>query len=200
MPPSPISAVAQDHEGYLWLGTASGPVRFDGVRFVLWQPTDSPRLPKAPVRTLCVARDGSLWVGFGGRGFVSRIINGVVRNYGEADGLVSGAITALDEAATATFGRALAARCFASPMIDGNPPARGYRMPYRSVRMSTCQAPISLRRPPGSFAEGRTTHSFLTSRKRHPFAIFRPTDRVVCGSPMRWLVSERSANRTAIRR
>ena len=34
----PISAIAQTPDGYLWLGTQFGLLRFDGVRHVLWQP------------------------------------------------------------------------------------------------------------------------------------------------------------------
>lgn len=97
LPPSVIWAVAQDKEGYLWLGTDVGPVRFDGVRFVVWQPSGPTAIPKAPVRAVQVARDGSIWLGFGEPGGVSRIRPDEVRNYGEADGLPGGAITMLAE-------------------------------------------------------------------------------------------------------
>src|SRR5215475_13131960 len=33
-----ISAIAQTPDGYLWLGTEFGLVRFDGIRTVAWQP------------------------------------------------------------------------------------------------------------------------------------------------------------------
>ena len=35
-----IYAIAQTPDGYLWLGTEFGLVRFDGVRSVPWQPPD----------------------------------------------------------------------------------------------------------------------------------------------------------------
>jgi ligand-binding sensor domain-containing protein len=31
-----IWAIAQDRDGYIWLGTDAGAVRFDGVRFTPW--------------------------------------------------------------------------------------------------------------------------------------------------------------------
>ena len=39
----PVRALAQTADGYLWLGTLSGLMRFDGVRFVRWQPPASRR-------------------------------------------------------------------------------------------------------------------------------------------------------------
>jgi signal transduction histidine kinase/ligand-binding sensor domain-containing protein len=58
-----IFAIAQTPDGYLWLGTESGLVRFDGVRAVPWQPPGGERLPGNFVNVLLVARDGTLWIG-----------------------------------------------------------------------------------------------------------------------------------------
>src|SRR5437763_1427271 len=35
-----INSIAQTPDGYMWLGTEFGLLRFDGVRTVPWQPTD----------------------------------------------------------------------------------------------------------------------------------------------------------------
>src|SRR5262245_5089570 len=35
LPQNTVTAIAQARDGYLWLGTQSGLVRFDGVRFVV---------------------------------------------------------------------------------------------------------------------------------------------------------------------
>src|SRR6478672_6760401 len=40
-----IRAIAQTRDGYLWLATDSGLLRFDGVRFVPLEPAESDRLP-----------------------------------------------------------------------------------------------------------------------------------------------------------
>ncbi len=37
-PGGPVHAIAQTTDGYLWLGTEKGLVRFDGVAFRLFQP------------------------------------------------------------------------------------------------------------------------------------------------------------------
>ena len=58
-----IFAIAQTHDGYLWLGTEFGLLRFDGVRSIPWQPPAGQHLPSSQIRALLFARDGSLWIG-----------------------------------------------------------------------------------------------------------------------------------------
>jgi len=58
-----IYAIAQTPDGYLWLGTESGLVRFDGVRAVSWQPPAGQNLPGSHIQSLLAARDGRLWIG-----------------------------------------------------------------------------------------------------------------------------------------
>ncbi|OFW29432.1 MAG: hypothetical protein A3H97_17305 [Acidobacteria bacterium RIFCSPLOWO2_02_FULL_65_29] len=92
-----VWAITQDAAGYLWLGTDMGLVRFDGVRFSRWLSFGSAQLPRAPIRSLCAARDGSLWVGFGASKGVSRLRDGQVQNYSEQDGMPPSDVTALVE-------------------------------------------------------------------------------------------------------
>lgn len=58
-----IDAIAQTPDGYLWLGTEFGLLRFDGVRSVPWQPPAGERLPSSAIGSLLAARDGRLWIG-----------------------------------------------------------------------------------------------------------------------------------------
>lgn len=63
--PQGINALAQGADGTLWIGSDSGLYNFDGRAFASYQsPAGQPDFPVDPVRTLCVARDGTLWVGF----------------------------------------------------------------------------------------------------------------------------------------
>jgi signal transduction histidine kinase/ligand-binding sensor domain-containing protein len=92
----PIRAIAQTPDGYLWLGTQAGLYRFDGVRFVAWEPSFGEHLPGASVGALCVARDGSLWIGFRS-GAVSRLFDGHLTTYSAKDGLPPGGIASVAE-------------------------------------------------------------------------------------------------------
>ena len=61
--PAPPEAIAQTADGYLWVGTAAGLVRFDGVRFVPWASPKHEKLPSDQVHSLLGTSDGSLWIG-----------------------------------------------------------------------------------------------------------------------------------------
>ena len=63
-------SIAQTPDGYLWVGTDSGLVRFDGVRTVEWQPPAGEHIPSSFIRSLLAGRDGTLWIGTN-RGLVS---------------------------------------------------------------------------------------------------------------------------------
>jgi signal transduction histidine kinase/ligand-binding sensor domain-containing protein len=60
---SPYSLV-QTQDGYLWIGTTSGLLRFDGVRFVPWTAAKGDQLTE--IGCLLAASDGSLWIGTSG--------------------------------------------------------------------------------------------------------------------------------------
>lgn len=62
--PSQISALAQTEDGYLWIGTARGLFRFDGVRFERYHPPPGISLPAHNVYSLLATPDGGLWVSF----------------------------------------------------------------------------------------------------------------------------------------
>jgi signal transduction histidine kinase/ligand-binding sensor domain-containing protein len=58
-----VGSIAQTLDGYIWLGTTFGLVRFDGVKSVNWQPPQDQHLPSNGVMSLLAARDGTLWIG-----------------------------------------------------------------------------------------------------------------------------------------
>ena len=76
VPLGTVYAIGQDADGYLWIGADAGLLRFDGLRFTHWDVLSDDTLPKSSVSALCVARDGSLWVGFADGGGVRRLRDG----------------------------------------------------------------------------------------------------------------------------
>lgn len=63
LPQSSVTSIIQAHDGYLWLGTQGGLVRFDGVRFQLFAPATHPGMTSSRVRALFEDRQRALWVG-----------------------------------------------------------------------------------------------------------------------------------------
>ncbi|MGH9421036.1 MAG: ligand-binding sensor domain-containing protein, partial [Thermoanaerobaculia bacterium] len=66
--PSQITALAQTTDSYLWIGTARGIFRFDGVRFERYTPPNGVTLPSQNIYTLMATPDGGLWISFRSRG------------------------------------------------------------------------------------------------------------------------------------
>jgi signal transduction histidine kinase/ligand-binding sensor domain-containing protein len=58
-----VNAITQTPDGYLWFGTQSGVVRFDGVRTMPLILPAGQQLPSTAVSSLLAARDGTLWIG-----------------------------------------------------------------------------------------------------------------------------------------
>jgi ligand-binding sensor domain-containing protein/signal transduction histidine kinase len=65
IPDNNVTALAQDHSGFIWIGTPSGLIRFDGYRFRRYvrDPLDPDSLGGVFIRALLVSSDGRLWVG-----------------------------------------------------------------------------------------------------------------------------------------
>ncbi|MGE3958958.1 MAG: two-component regulator propeller domain-containing protein [Vicinamibacterales bacterium] len=59
-----VVALAQTVDGYLWLGTTEGVIRFDGTTFTPWEAIGTTPLPAARVAGLWPVGDGSFWVGY----------------------------------------------------------------------------------------------------------------------------------------
>ncbi len=78
-----IDPIAQTPDGYLWLGTQFGLVRFDGVRAVPWQPPRNQHLPPGTILSLLAARDGTLWIGAKG---LASLKDGKLTHYPELAG------------------------------------------------------------------------------------------------------------------
>ena len=62
LPDNSVTAIAQTPDGYLWIGTYNGLVRFDGVRFVTFDPHNTPELRHARVLGLYADPQGGVWI------------------------------------------------------------------------------------------------------------------------------------------
>ena len=63
LPADSVTALIQTREGYLWVGTSAGLVRFDGVRFTKFKLPEVVTNAAMRVTALCEDATGSLWVG-----------------------------------------------------------------------------------------------------------------------------------------
>src|SRR5688572_22792808 len=62
LPVNSVNALLQSRDGYIWVATFDGLVRFDGVRFTVFNSATSPGLPSNRIVSLQETRDGSLWL------------------------------------------------------------------------------------------------------------------------------------------
>lgn len=96
LPMNSVVTIVQTRDGYLWLGTEEGLVRFDGVRFTVYDPRNTPAMRNPEVVALDEGADGTLWVGTMGGG-VLRVRDGTVTALTAQDGLASDFVTAVYE-------------------------------------------------------------------------------------------------------
>jgi ligand-binding sensor domain-containing protein/signal transduction histidine kinase len=93
-PGGAVNAIAQTRDGYLWLGTDRGLVRFDGVSFVLIEDSDPSRVPLGPVLGLATDAQGNLWIRLQGPDLL-RYHDGIFQKVLPSKGEEKNAITAM---------------------------------------------------------------------------------------------------------
>jgi ligand-binding sensor domain-containing protein/signal transduction histidine kinase len=72
LPQNSVNCLAQARDGYLWVGTRSGGLaRFDGMRFVAFNPQSTPELEDVEAETMSVDSSGTLWITAGNESIVS---------------------------------------------------------------------------------------------------------------------------------
>lgn len=62
LPDTQVSAITQTADGYLWLGTRRGLVRFDGMRATSYSPQNTPALRSWTINALNADATGALWI------------------------------------------------------------------------------------------------------------------------------------------
>jgi ligand-binding sensor domain-containing protein/two-component sensor histidine kinase len=83
-----LTSITQTADGYVWIGSGFGLIRFDGQQFLPWRPAQGQSLP-TPIFKVLGTRDGSLWIG--GAGLV-RLKEGRMTTYPALQGIEVSAI------------------------------------------------------------------------------------------------------------
>jgi diguanylate cyclase (GGDEF)-like protein len=92
LPEADVMAILQTKDGYLWIGTEEGLVRFDGTHFTTFDRKSTP-LPNNRIQVLAETPDGGLWIGT--ENGLSRFKDFQFTNYSTRDGLPSNNIRGL---------------------------------------------------------------------------------------------------------
>jgi len=93
LPQNTVQALAQTGDGFIWLGTEVGLVRFDGNGFQVFDKNSTPSLPGNDVRCLLATSDGALWIGTSEG--LARWKDGVVAAFTKKEGMPGNSIQAL---------------------------------------------------------------------------------------------------------
>ena len=93
-PGGPVYGLAQTSDGYLWIAAEKGLVRFDGIRFRLFEPSGSTSAMGPTVLGVAAASDGSLWARLRGPALV-RLRDGAFEDILPTVGLPGSIVTAM---------------------------------------------------------------------------------------------------------
>lgn len=102
LPQQAVLSIVQTPDGYLWIGTYEGLVRFNGVNFTVFDRRNTPQLKSNAIWTLLATPDGTLWIGTLGGGLVS-YRDGQFSAFTKQDGLPSDIIYAVIAAPDGTL-------------------------------------------------------------------------------------------------
>jgi len=91
LPDEVIQSFSQTVDRYLWIGTTTGLLRFDGAQFTSFNQANTPALAARSVFCLSRTRDGTLWIGTEGGGLI-QYHRGVFRAFSSKDGLTNNVV------------------------------------------------------------------------------------------------------------
>lgn len=96
LPQNSIQALVQTSDGYMWMGTQEGLVRFDGLRFTVYDRHNTPAMTSSSVQALLQDHEGTLWAAMETGGAV-RYREGRFEPFGPGQGLTSDRVVCLAE-------------------------------------------------------------------------------------------------------
>ena len=89
LPQNTVPAIIQSRDGYIWAGTELGLARFDGLRFTVFDKSNTPELKSNAIYTILEDNNGDLWAGTIGGGLTRFPKNGRPRTFTTQDGLAN---------------------------------------------------------------------------------------------------------------
>jgi signal transduction histidine kinase/ligand-binding sensor domain-containing protein len=96
LPTNSVTSVLQTRDGFLWMTTYGGLVRFDGANLKTYNTENTPGLRTGRLISLYESRDGALWITTEGLG-ITRFAGGRFASYSTADGLPDNEVGAVFE-------------------------------------------------------------------------------------------------------
>lgn len=95
LPANMIPSLIQCQQGYIWMGSYKGLIRFDGVKFTIFNKINTPELKSDIILTTLKSKNGDLWIGtYDG---LLKFSNGKFSRYTTQEGLPDTIIRALCE-------------------------------------------------------------------------------------------------------
>jgi hypothetical protein len=147
--PRGIVSVAQTPDGYLWLATADGLFRFDGIAFEEIRPPQGSAMAAALPQVLLVSREGELWIGYSRSAGVAVYRSGHLVDTGLPDPptMINNLVQGADGTIWGEWGGLLRGACGAIATGDGRrsaglhlPP--GYTLGLVATRDGACGFPF----------------------------------------------------------
>ncbi len=94
LPQNIVRGIAQTPDGYLWVATLDGVARFDGVRFTVFNKSNTPGIASNRFNAMVDGRDGDLWLMNEGGG-LTRYHDGSFHTYSAEDGFPANSVRAI---------------------------------------------------------------------------------------------------------
>jgi signal transduction histidine kinase/ligand-binding sensor domain-containing protein len=94
LPQNIVRGIAQAPDGYLWIATLDGVARFDGVRFTVFNKSNTPEIGSNRFSSMVEGSEGDLWLMNEG-GALTRLHRGLFHTYGAEQGLPANSVRAI---------------------------------------------------------------------------------------------------------
>ena len=94
LPSDSVTAIIQARDGFIWVGTDAGLVRFDGTKFVETKLAAAPAKHPIHITALCEDSNGYLWIGTQLDGLYE-LAGGIIQHFTKVDRLLDEGVTSL---------------------------------------------------------------------------------------------------------